>query len=123
MHVPDFATSAGGITTFALPLLISSVTLTFEMNVNPDGVRGEGRAACSRNLTWSCGAGAVFVQENPLRDKGESVTGHRHEIERLETEIHRIVFKQAAHDGAQQIHGHDPGDVAPSREQCREHNS
>ena len=31
-----------GIAAFALPLLISSVALTFEMNVNSDGVRGGG---------------------------------------------------------------------------------
>ena len=31
-----------GIAAFALPLLMSSAAFTFEMNVNPDGVRGEG---------------------------------------------------------------------------------
>ena len=31
-----------GIAAFALPLLMSSAALTFEMNGNPDGVRGEG---------------------------------------------------------------------------------
>ena len=31
-----------GIAAFALPLLMSSAALTFEMNVNPDGVRGGG---------------------------------------------------------------------------------
>jgi len=31
-----------GIAGFALPLLMSSAALTFEMNVNPDGVRGGG---------------------------------------------------------------------------------
>jgi len=31
-----------GIAAFALPLLMSSAALTFEMNVNPDGIRGEG---------------------------------------------------------------------------------
>ena len=34
-----------GIAAFALPLLMSSAALTFEMNVNPDGVRGGG--SCS----------------------------------------------------------------------------
>src|SRR4029077_19539432 len=38
-----------GIAAFALPLLMSSAALTFEMNVNPDGVRVEGRAARHRN--------------------------------------------------------------------------
>ena len=36
-----------GIAAFALPLLMSSAALTFEMNVNPDGVRGGGPAARS----------------------------------------------------------------------------
>jgi hypothetical protein len=31
-----------GIAAFALPLLMSSAALTFEMNVNPDCIRGEG---------------------------------------------------------------------------------
>ena len=31
-----------GIAAFALPLLMSSAALTFDMNVNPDGVRGGG---------------------------------------------------------------------------------
>jgi hypothetical protein len=31
-----------GIAAFALPLLMSSAGLTFEMNVKPDGIRGEG---------------------------------------------------------------------------------
>ena len=53
------------------------------------------------------GIDRIFVRKDPFRDEGERVTGHRHQIERLETEIHRIVFQQAADDGAEQIHRHD----------------
>src|SRR4029077_5901648 len=46
-----------GIAAFALPLLMSSAALTFEMNVNPDGVRGG----------WSCRAASETCLHSQTR--------------------------------------------------------
>src|SRR4029077_1543444 len=103
----------GNMSTFSKPFSAGSTSIrrrcasaARRSNILSDG--------CSRNPTRSCGAGGVLVHEDPLRDMEESVKAHRHQIERWEPEIHRIVFKQPAHDGPQQIQGHDPGNVAPS---------
>jgi hypothetical protein len=60
--------------------------------------------------------GRVPACDDALREKGENVTDHRHEIERLETEIHRIVFQETADNGSQQIHRHDARNVTARRE-------